>query len=87
MPDLWDTNPRNAFSTPDEQPDPPPSGHDDDHTEEVSSGTTAATSGHPPTSDRAGDRVGGHFALARWRAVRPRLAPPVPWDCPFPVGM
>ena len=35
MPDLWDTNPRNAFSTPDEQPDPTPSGHDDDHTEEV----------------------------------------------------
>jgi hypothetical protein len=35
MPDLWDTNPRNAFSPPDEQPDPPPSGHDDDHAEEV----------------------------------------------------
>jgi hypothetical protein len=34
MPDLWDTNPRNAFSTPDEQPDPAPSGHDD-HAEEV----------------------------------------------------
>jgi hypothetical protein len=24
MPDLWDTNPRNAFGTPDEQPDPAP---------------------------------------------------------------
>jgi len=34
MPDLWDTNPRNTFSTPDEQPDPAASGHDD-HTEEV----------------------------------------------------
>ena len=32
MPDLWDTNPRNAFSTPDEQPDLAP---DDDHTKEV----------------------------------------------------
>jgi hypothetical protein len=31
MPDLWDTNPRNAFSTPDEQPDLAP----DDHTKEV----------------------------------------------------
>jgi hypothetical protein len=29
MPDLWDTNPDNAFSPPDEQPDPAPSGHDD----------------------------------------------------------
>jgi hypothetical protein len=35
MPDLWDTNPHNAFSTPDEQPEPAPSGHDDDHTKEV----------------------------------------------------
>jgi hypothetical protein len=35
MPDLWDTNPHNAFSTPAEQPDPAPSGHDDDHTKEV----------------------------------------------------
>jgi hypothetical protein len=35
MPDLWDTNPRNAFGTPDEQPDLAPSGHDDDHAEEV----------------------------------------------------
>jgi hypothetical protein len=37
MPDLWDTNPHNAFSTPDEKPDPPPSGHQDhdDHAEEV----------------------------------------------------
>jgi hypothetical protein len=34
MPDLWDTNPRNTFSTPDEQPDPSASGHDD-HPEEV----------------------------------------------------
>jgi hypothetical protein len=32
MPDLWDTNPRNAFSTPDEQPDLAP---DDDHTKEM----------------------------------------------------
>ena len=31
MPDLWDTNPRNAFSTPDEQSDLAP----DDHTKEV----------------------------------------------------
>jgi hypothetical protein len=29
MRDLWDTNPRNTFSTPDEQPDPSASGHDD----------------------------------------------------------
>jgi hypothetical protein len=35
MPDLWDTNPRKAFSTPPEQPDPAPSGHSDDHTKEV----------------------------------------------------
>jgi hypothetical protein len=37
MPDLWDTNPDNTFSTPAEQPDPAFSGHDDqdDHTEEV----------------------------------------------------
>ena len=34
MPDLWDTNPHNAFNTSDEQPDPAPSGHDD-HTKEV----------------------------------------------------
>lgn len=34
MPDLWDTNPDNVFSPPDEQPDPPPSGHHD-HTNEV----------------------------------------------------
>ena len=32
MADLWDTNPRNASSTPDEQPDLAP---DDDHTKEV----------------------------------------------------
>ena len=35
MPDLWDTNPRNAFSTPDEQPDLTPDDHHDDHTKEV----------------------------------------------------
>jgi hypothetical protein len=35
MPDLWDTNPRNAFSTPDERPDLAPDDHDDDHTKEV----------------------------------------------------
>jgi hypothetical protein len=39
MPDLWDTNPDNVFSPPDEQPDPAPSGHDasgqGDHTNEV----------------------------------------------------
>ena len=39
MPDLWDTNPRNTFSTPGEQPEPAPSGHDDhtedDHSKEV----------------------------------------------------
>ena len=35
MPDLWDTNPHNSFSTPDEQPAPAPSGHDNDHAEEV----------------------------------------------------
>ena len=35
MPDLWDTNPRNAFSTPDEQLDLTPDDHDDDHTKEV----------------------------------------------------
>ena len=30
MPDLWDTNPDNVFSPPDEQqPDPAPSGQDD----------------------------------------------------------
>jgi hypothetical protein len=34
MPDLWDTNPRSAFNTPDEQPDPAPSDHDD-HTQEI----------------------------------------------------
>jgi hypothetical protein len=34
MPDLWDTDPHNAFSGPDEQPDPASSGHDD-HAEEV----------------------------------------------------
>ena len=35
MPDLWEPNPRNAFSTPDEQPDLTPDGHHDDHTKEV----------------------------------------------------
>ena len=35
MPDHWDTNPRNDFSTPDEQPDLVPDDHDDDHTKEV----------------------------------------------------
>jgi hypothetical protein len=39
MPDLWDTNPDNVFSPPDEQPDPASSGHDDasgqDHTNQV----------------------------------------------------
>ena len=35
VPDLWDTNPHNVFSTPDQQPDPAPRGHDDDHTKEV----------------------------------------------------
>ena len=40
MPDLWDTNPDNVFSPPDEQPDPAPGGHDDasgqdDRTNEV----------------------------------------------------
>jgi hypothetical protein len=35
MPDLWDTNPDNVFSTPGEQPDKAPSSHDNDHTEEV----------------------------------------------------
>ena len=34
MPDHWDTNPRNDFSTPDEQPDLAPDDHDD-HTKEV----------------------------------------------------
>jgi hypothetical protein len=34
MPDLWDTNPHNAFSTSDEQPDPAPNGNND-HTKEV----------------------------------------------------
>jgi hypothetical protein len=28
-PDLWDTNPHSAFSTPDERPDPAPSDHGD----------------------------------------------------------
>jgi len=32
MPDLWDTNPDNVFSTPGEQPDKAPSSHDNDHT-------------------------------------------------------
>ena len=35
MPDLRDTNPRKAFSTPDDQPDLAPNDHDDDHTKEV----------------------------------------------------
>jgi hypothetical protein len=35
MPDLWDTNPRDAFSTPDEQPDLASDDHDDDHIKEV----------------------------------------------------
>jgi hypothetical protein len=36
MPDLWDTNPRHAFSMPDEQPNlAPDNHHDDDHTKEV----------------------------------------------------
>ncbi len=40
MADLWDTNPDNVFSPPDEQPSPAPSGQDDasgqdDHTNEV----------------------------------------------------
>lgn len=35
MPDLWDTNPDNVFSTPGEQPDKAPSSHDNDHTEEA----------------------------------------------------
>ena len=35
MPDLWDTNPDNVFSTPGEQPDKASSSHDNDHTEEV----------------------------------------------------
>jgi hypothetical protein len=34
MPDLWDTNPHDAFSTPDEQPDSAPNGNND-HTKEV----------------------------------------------------
>jgi hypothetical protein len=34
MPDLWDTNPDNVFSPPDEPPDPPPSSHDD-HANEI----------------------------------------------------
>jgi hypothetical protein len=34
MPDLWDTNPHSAFSTPDERPDPAPSGHDN-HRQEI----------------------------------------------------
>ncbi len=51
MPDLWDTNPDNVFSTPGEQPDKAPSSHDNDHTEEVlRRGTTAAACGHPRTS-------------------------------------
>jgi hypothetical protein len=29
MPDLWDANPDNVFSTPGDKPDPAPSGHDD----------------------------------------------------------
>jgi hypothetical protein len=34
MPDLWDTNPDNIFSPPDERPDPAPSDHDD-HSQEI----------------------------------------------------
>ena len=33
MPDLWDTNPDNVFSPPDEPPDPAPSGQDDNTNE------------------------------------------------------
>ena len=29
MPDLWDSNPDNVFSTPDRPPEPAPSSHDD----------------------------------------------------------
>ena len=76
MPDLWDTNPHNAFSTPDEQPEPASSGHDDDHTKEV---TFRDHRGHPPATrlrpDRTGDRVSGHPALARRGAGRAQLAP------------
>jgi hypothetical protein len=50
MPDLWDTNPHNALSTPDEQPDPASNGNND-HTKEV---TLRDHRGHlrppPPTS-------------------------------------
>jgi len=35
MPDLWDTDPDNVFSTPGDKPDPAPSGHDNDHPKEV----------------------------------------------------
>jgi hypothetical protein len=34
MPDLWDTNPDNVFSPPDESPDPAPSDHHD-RTQEI----------------------------------------------------
>ena len=34
MPDLWDSNPHNAFITPDERPDSAPNGNND-HTKEV----------------------------------------------------
>jgi hypothetical protein len=48
MPDLWDTNPDNAFKAAGEQPVPAASGHD--HPTEVRLKTTAAASGHPHTS-------------------------------------
>jgi hypothetical protein len=49
MPNLWDTNPHGAFSTPDERPDPAPSDHDDP-SRRSGPRMTAAFSGCPPTS-------------------------------------
>ena len=35
MPDLWDTNPDNVFSPPDQQPNPRGRHHDNDPTQEI----------------------------------------------------
>ena len=89
MPDLWDTNPRNAFGTPDEQPDLAPDDHDhgDDHTKEV---MLKDHRGHlPPPGvplDRAGDLVGGSPALDRRHADRAQIAPVMPSAYLSPPG-
>ena len=50
MPDLWEINPDNVFSTPGEQPDKAPAATTMTTPRRCCSGTTAAACGHPRTS-------------------------------------